>query len=250
MAKGNPKSSTYGQYCPLALAAELLCRRWTMLVVSRLLDGCTTFSEIHKGLPRISPSLLSRRLAELEHAGIAQRRKLRGSNRYQYLLTDAGRELNDIVDGMAIWGQRWSRDMNLHDLDPAFLAWSMHQRMNTAAMPPGRTVIQFEFSGTPTSFCRFWLITTDGKVDMCLKDPGFEPELLVSADVRLFIEAWRGIRDLRREIREGSIQVTGPRKLARALPDWLLLSGLAPHPRQAPGRESRLVTCAVRSAGT
>lgn len=240
MAKDDRKSSSYGQYCPLALAAELLCRRWTILVVSRLLDGCTGFNAIHQGIPRMSASLLSARLAELEHAGIITRRKQRGQHRYRYQLTSAGRELNAIVDRMAIWGQQWSRDMNIEDLDPAFVAWSMHQRMNTEAMPPGRTVIQFEFSGTATDFRRFWLVSTDGRVEMCLKNPGFETDLLVVADLRCFVETWRGFRDLRQEIRAARIKLLGPRALQKAFPDWLLLSALAPYQRQRVGRERRL----------
>lgn len=237
------KSSSYGQYCPLALAAEILCRRWTILIISRIIDGCTTFNEIHQGVPKISPSLLSTRLSELEHAGIVKRRKIKNENRYRYEPTEAARELADLIDGMAIWGQQWSRDMSMDDLDPAFLAWSMSLRMNTDAMPPGRTVVEFEFSGTPTEFRRFWLVNNDGEVDMCLKDPGYESNLLVRSDIRRFVEAWRGFRDLRLEIHSGKIRLTGPKKLTSSFPDWLLLSALAPYTRRTNGRESGLNGC-------
>ena len=236
------KSSTYGQYCPLALAAELLCRRWTILVISRLLDGCRTFNEIHRGIPRISPSLLSTRLSELEHAGIVRRRKLRKENRYRYEPTEAALDLTELIDKMAVWGQHWSRDMDMDDLDPAFLAWSMSLRMNTDAMPSGRTVVEFEFTGTPTEFRRFWLVNNDGKVDMCLKDPGYETNLRVRSDMRRFVEAWRGFRDMRQEIRNGEIRLTGPRQLVASFPDWLLLSALAPYRRRTRGRERKLYT--------
>ena len=228
----------YGQYCPLALASELLCRRWTVLVISRLLDGCTTFNEIHQGVPRISPSLLSTRLKELEHAGLLRRRKAGNRNRYE--LTEAGSSLDGIVDGMAVWGQHWARDMTLDDLDPAFLAWSMHLRLDGAAMPPGRTVLQFEFSGAPADCRRFWLVNTDGNVDMCLKHPGFDTDLLIDADLRAFVETWRGFRDLREELRASRIRLTGPRDLKKAFPDWLKMSALAPYERKADGRERRL----------
>ncbi len=240
MSKKGAKSSSYGQYCPLALATELLCRRWTILVVSRLIDGCTTFNEIHQGVPKISPSLLSTRLSELEHAGLVTRRKLRGESRYRYEPTEAARELTELIDGLAVWGQQWARDMKLDDLDPAFLAWSMSLRMNTDAMPTGRTVIEFEFTGTPAALRRFWLVNNDGKVDMCLKDPGFESDLYVESDLHLFVEAWRGFRDLRQEIRSGKIRLTGPRKLKASFADWLLLSALAPYRRRVNGRERRL----------
>ncbi len=237
----------YGQYCPLALATELLGRRWTVLVISRLLDGCSTFNEIHRGLPRVSPTLLSTRLSELEHAGIATRRKLPRQKGYSYHLTEAGRDLNDIVDRLAVWGQQWARDNDLDDLDPAFLAWSMHLRIDAAAMPPGRTVLEFEFSGTPSDLRRFWLVGNEGHVDMCLKHPGFETDLWIRSDLRIFVEAWRGFRDLAREIRAGRIRVTGATDLKRQFPSWLLLSSLAPFERKRQGREQRLARRAGRS---
>ncbi|MGB5775220.1 MAG: helix-turn-helix domain-containing protein [Sedimenticolaceae bacterium] len=240
MTKKTSKSMSYGQYCPLALASELLCRRWTVLVISRLLDGCRTFNQIHQGIPRISPSLLSTRLAELEHAGLVKRRKVPNENRYRYEPTEAALDLTELIDQMAIWGQHWARDMDMDDLDPAFLAWSMSLRMNTDAMPLGRTVVEFEFSGTPTGFRRFWLVNNGGKVDMCLKDPGFETDLHVRSDIRCFVEAWRGFRDLRQEIRTGKIRLSGPKHLVSSFPDWLLLSALAPYRRRVNGRERRL----------
>lgn len=221
----------YGQYCPLALAAELLCERWTMLVVSRLVDGCRRFNEIHRGVPRMSATLLTQRLEQLEHAGIVQRQRLPSGRGHEYLLTEAGRELDPIIMDLAIWGQRFARDMVSDDLDPAFLAWSMHTRLNTVAMPAGRTVMEFAFTGTPTEFRRFWLVHEGGAVDMCLKHPGFEVDIEVHANIRCFIEAWRGFRDLRHEIESGRIRVEGPTELRRAFPDWLSLSALAPYKR-------------------
>ncbi|MEO0425606.1 MAG: helix-turn-helix domain-containing protein [Pseudomonadota bacterium] len=228
-----PRTSEYGQYCPLALAAELLCRRWTLLVASRVLDGCRTFSEIHRGVPRISPTLLSTRLGELERAGIIRRVPIEGSRRVRYEPTEAGFELNDVIMGMAVWGQRWGREMVDDDLDPAFLAWSMSTRLDTSAMPAGRTVIEFEFSGCPHEYGRVWLIHENGKVDMCLKHPGFDTDVLVKADIRRFVETWRGFRDLREEIGAGHVVLQGSPAQTRALPDWLLLSSLAPHTRGA-----------------
>lgn len=238
---GNRKAlAGYGQYCPLALATELLCRRWTVLVVSRLLDGCTTYTQVRQGVPRISPSLLSRRLLELETAGIVRRRKLPGRDRHSYELTEAGKDLSSIVDQLAIWGQHWARDNELDDLDLEFLAWSMSLRIDTDAMPPGRTVMEFEFSGVPTEFKRFWLVNTDGKVDMCIKYPGIETDLLVKADLRRFVETWRGFRDIRSEIKSSHIRLTGSKQLRVAFPSWMKLSGLAPFERKNGGREQRI----------
>lgn len=238
MISGMPKG--YGQYCPLSLAAELLGRRWMILVVSRLLDGCRRFNEIHRGVPRMSPTLLSKRLSELERAGLVEKRSLEDERGGEYVLTPAGRELEPIIDGLAVWGQHWARDMTDDDLDPAFLVWSMHLRMDPEAMPPGRTVIELSFEGAPADVDRFWLVHQDGVVEMCLKDPELDVDLLVTSDLRRFVEAWRGFRDLRREIREGHVKLQGPPGLKKQFPSWLRLSGLAPYERRRPGREKRL----------
>lgn len=230
----------YGQYCPLALAAELIGQRWTLLVISRVVDGCSRFNEIHRGVPQMSPSLLSKRLSELEDTGILTSRSLVGSKGREYLPTEAGRALQPIIDELAVWGQHWARDMTPENLDPAFLVWSMHLRMNAAAMPAGRTVLEFEFTGAPKNCRRFWLVCDEGSLEMCLKDPGFDIDLTVNSDLRIFIEAWRGFRDLRAEIKTGRVSVHGPRELVRQFPDWLLLSSLASHKRLRPGREQRL----------
>lgn len=237
MNSGEKAYRGYGQYCPLALAAELLGRRWTILIVSRIIEGCATFSEIHAGVHKISPSLLSTRLGELEHAGLITREKVETKNGHRYLPTDAGRALEGIFEQLGVWGQQWARDMDLDDLDIGFLAWSIHLRLNSELMPSGRTVLMFEFSGAPTEFKRFWIVNTDGKIDMCLKHPGFDFDLLINADLRRFVEAWRGIRDLREEIRTQRIKLTGPRALQRAFPDWLQLSMFAHIKRMATGHE-------------
>jgi len=226
----------YGQYCPLALATELLAQRWTLLIVSRLLGGCDTFNAIHRGVPRVSPSLLSQRLDELRRAGLVE--KFNGSNgRTRYRLTPAGRDLSGIIESMAVWGQHWARDMVNDDLDPAFLAWSMHERINIELMPEGRTVLEFVFSNAPPEGRRFWLVHENGVVEMCLKHPGFESDLVVSSDLRSFVEAWRGIRDMRAEIRTGGVHLEGSAQLRREFPSWLQLHVLAGCPRKRDGSE-------------
>ena len=232
--------SAYGQYCPLALAAELLCERWTLLVLSRVIDGCTHFNAIHRGVPRISPTMLVKRLRQLEHAGLIRSMPARRGTPRSYALTPAGQELGPLIDDLALWGQRWARDMRADDLDPGFLAWSMHVSLDTARMPPGRTVVAFEFTGAPRDCRRFWLVNEDGKVDMCLNDPGYEIDVRVRSDLRRFVEAWRGIRDLRAEIAARRIEILAPPRLARQFPGWLRLSQLARHGRMRPGREFEL----------
>jgi DNA-binding HxlR family transcriptional regulator len=218
-----------------------LCERWTILIISRLIDGCSQFNAIHRGVPRISPAILTKRLRQLQEAGLVTSPPTPRGTPRTYLLTAAGRELSPLIDSLAVWGQHWARDMRPDDLDPGFLMWSMHTRLDTARMPPGRTVLGFEFTGAPRDCRRFWLVNENGKAEMCLKDPGFEVDVRVRSDLRQFIEAWRGIRDLRAEIRANRIELSGPPSLTRRFPDWLRLSGLAGYPRQRAGRELQLM---------
>lgn len=121
-------------------------------------------------------------------------------------------------------------------------------RLDKSKMPPGRTVIEFEFTGAHWDCHRFWLVNDHGEIQMCLKDPGYEVNLKVRSGLRLFIEAWRGIRDLRAEIEAGRIRLYGPLSLRRQLADWLLLSMLSPYPRKQAGREKRIHASKKRAA--
>jgi len=215
----------YGQFCPVALASEVLAERWTLLVIRELLAGARRFNQIRRGVPRLSGTLLKQRLATLEYAGIVTHSHAADGPHYE--LTRAGQALKPIVRSIGEWGQRWARDIDAGDLDPGWLVWSMHRRLNVAAMPPGRTVIEIEFVDAPAASRRFWLVHCDGAVDVCLKDPGFDPAVRVSTRVRTLAEVWRGLRSLRSEVRAGTVTLEGPTQYRRALPEWLLLSAYA-----------------------
>lgn len=188
----------------------------------------------------MSASLLSQRLQQLEEAGLVRRKRNGDGPGYSYHLTEAGEDLVPLVNGLAVWGQEWARDLTQADLDPGFLVWSMHLRLDTEKMPAGRTVLEFEFSGAPEDCSRFWIVNDDGDVDMCLTHPGFEVDLTIRSDLRLFVECWRGFRELRHEIRMGRIKLTGPAQLKRAFPGWVLLHATAGFERKRPGRERNL----------
>ena len=232
--------STYGQYCPISLAAEILGERWTILVVLGLADGFHQFSQLQRAMPRIPVSTLSARLKSLEAAGVVIRRRDAASQKHQYHLTPAGVELGELIFDLGRWGHRWGRDLATDDLDPEHLIWSMHMRMNTEIMPVGRTTIAFEFTDQPTSRRYFWIVADGGEVQACLKHPGFEEDLRVRATLRPFTYAWRGFVSLRDEIERGSVDILGPAKLAKAFPDWLLGSMLATEEGKRPGREQKL----------
>jgi len=218
----------FEQFCPVALASETLTQRWSLLIIRELLAGSSRFSDIRRGVPRISASLLKARLDMLEHAEIVERRRDRNRDIDEYHLTRAGRELKPVLTQIGEWGQRWARDISPEDLDPGWLVWNIHRRIDTNEMPPGRTVIQIEFADAPRNHRYFWLVHKGGDVEVCLKSPGFPVDLAVRTTVRVMAEVWRGIRNIRPEIRSGSIRLEGRASCRRAFPRWLLLSVYAP----------------------
>lgn len=218
--------SQFGQFCPIALASEVLTQKWMLLIVRELNAGATRFNEIRRGVPRISATLLKQRLDQLEHAGIVRRQFVKKSAD-EYLLTQAGRELKSVLAGIGEWGQRWAREIDDDDLDPGWLVWAMHRRLDVLAMPPGRTVLEIQFTDAPKDQRFFWLVCEDGKVDVCIKRPGFDIDLHVATSVRTLAKVWRGIRPIRPEITSGAIALTGRLALKRAFPKWLLFSVFA-----------------------
>jgi DNA-binding HxlR family transcriptional regulator len=198
-----------------------------LLIVRELLAGARRFNEIRRGVPRLSPTLLRQRLQSLEVAGVLQRQPLQQGRAGGYTLTAAGWALKPVVTTIGEWGQRWARDLRADDLDPGWLVWGMHRRLNIAAMPPGRTVIEIEFTDAPRGQSRFWLVHCAGEVQVCLKAPGYEITLHVAARVRALAEVWRGIRSLREALGAGAIRLSGAAQYRRALSQWLLLSPFA-----------------------
>src|SRR5512139_637519 len=152
--------STYHQFCPVAKAMELLDERWTMLVVRELVSGSEHFNELRRGLPRMSPALLSKRLHQLGRAGVVERRV--EGNDVRYVLTQAGQELRPVVEALGAWGVRWIGEMGDEDLDPKLLLWDMHRHIDETAVPDRRTVVQFHFSDLPRSAQHWWLVIDQG----------------------------------------------------------------------------------------
>lgn len=222
----------FGQFCPVALASEVLTQRWTLLILRELMAGSSRFNDIRRGVPKISASLLKTRLDTLEHADIVERQRHADRDIDEYFLTDAGKELKSVLTAIGTWGQRWARDIRPRDLDPGWLVWNIHRRLDSGEMPEGRTVIQIEFTDAPRNDRYFWLVHEEQRVDVCLKPPGFPVDITVRTTVRIMAEVWRGIRNLRQEIRSGRIELIGKTALRRAFPKWLLLSVYAPIRRQ------------------
>lgn len=224
----------YGQFCPVAVASEIFAQRWTPLILREMFAGATRFNDLMRGLPRISRTTLTQRLRALERAGIVYCTTPNGGEHARYLLTEAGAEMQGVILGLGAWGQRWTARFDAQNLDADFLMWNLRRRLATDRLPAPHTVVRFEFFGLPSGYRRgrvFWLLIDQREVDLCLKDPGFEIDLYVEADLTAFAQVWMGDLTMARALRERAVRLTGRRDLVRAFPGWLLLSKFADVPR-------------------
>jgi DNA-binding HxlR family transcriptional regulator len=221
---------SYKQFCPVAMAAEILCTRWTVVLLRELMAGSTRFNELRRGVPRMSPALLSQRLKELEAAGIIERQASDTEpGVFEYRLTDAGQELNPVVEAFGIWGQRWvATELSLQHLDASLLMWDMRRNLDTTPMPKARRVIQFRYPELPPAQRTWWLLVDPAAaVDLCSVDPGFDVDLYVSTDLRTMTAIWMGLDTVRDARRTERLMLTGDRQLISDMQAWLGLSPFA-----------------------
>ena len=213
--------TVYGQFCPVAKASELLGERWMILILRELLLGSHRYSEFQRALSRISPSLLTKRLKQLESAGIIIRKTQQGRKGHDYYLTPAGKELAPIVEHLATWGMRWARgQLNDDELDVEFLMWDIQRRFDTDRLPDGETVFCFIFNDL-TSFKNWWLVVKDGEVDVCTENPGKDVDLYVSTSLRNLVEIWQGDIEIKAAQQQKLIKTQGNKQLTKTMPDWL-----------------------------
>jgi DNA-binding HxlR family transcriptional regulator len=212
----------------VAKAAEIVAERWTPLVLRELIAGSRRFNELRRGVPLMSSALLSRRLKELEDAGIVERRAVEGK-KTEYHLSEAGRELRPIIEALGVWGARWTRSrLSGEDYDASLLMWDIRRNIDVEQLPAERrTVIEFNLHGAKPAFRRWWLVVEGGEVDLCLKDPGYEVKLYISADVRALVEVWMGRQSMGEAARAGGFMVEGPRTLVSRFRKSLRLSTFA-----------------------
>lgn len=218
----------YKQFCPVAMAAELLCTRWTMVLLRELVAGSTRFNDLRRGVPKMSPTLLSRRLKELEAAGVIERRPLKSEKGvFEYRMTASGKDLRPVVEAMGFWGQKWvEARLSLKNLDPSLLMWDMRRNLNPSPLPDGRTVIQFLYRELPVSKRSWWLVVeSHGGVDLCWSDPGFDVDLYVSTDLRTMTAIWMGLTTVEKE--SAKVALTGNHEIASRMQTWLGLSPFA-----------------------
>jgi DNA-binding HxlR family transcriptional regulator len=220
-------TGSYKQFCPVAMAAEILGTRWTLVLLRELVAGSTRFNELRRGVPRMSPALLSKRLKDLEAAGIVTRRRVESDpDLFEYRLTEAGKELSPVIEAVGAWGQRWiETEASLKNLDPTLLMWDMRRNIGPFPAPRCRNTIQVIFTDLKEPRRNWWLIVApDQEADLCSVDPGFDIDLYLSTDLRTMTEIWMGYTTIGRAKEQGRLLLTGNKELEAHLGTWLRLS--------------------------
>lgn len=223
-------SDGYNQFCPVAKACELLEPRWTLLLLCEMWSGSRRFNEIRRGVPGMSPTLMSKRLREMEERGLISRKENRSSGEITYTPTAIADELEPIVHALGEWAHRnVDAEVTLENLDARLLMWNMRRKIDARALPAARrSVIEFTYPELPKELQRYWLISKPGMpVDLCSVDPGYDVDLFVSADLKAMTSAWMGLSSLKSEISRGAISLLGDAGIASSIDTWLVRSSYA-----------------------
>lgn len=216
---------SYGQFCPVAKASELFCERWTPLIVRDLAAGATRFSELQRGVPLMSPTLLSKRLKQLQAEGVVETRPAARGRGKTYHLTASGREFVPLVAALGTWGQRWSRRQLVEgEIDLGLLIWALERSVDATAFGRAQSVVQVEFNDQPKGKRLWWFVNRDGTCELCLEDPGFEVDLYLTATLPDMIYIVRGDLPLTRALSTGRLEAHGSTRARKALRAWLNLA--------------------------
>jgi len=226
---------SYGQFCPVAKAAELFCERWTPLILRDLASGASRFSELQRGVPLMSPTLLSRRLKQFEAEGVIERRRSGSGKTWTYHLTAAGAEFVPLVEGLGVWGQRWSRrQLAENEIDLGLLLWSLERSVKADAFGTKQAVVRLQFSDQPSGKDLWWFVNNDGQCELCLEDPGFETTLYLACTLPDMIRIIRGDLPLTRALDTDRLEAIGAARARKRLAAWLNLSPLSSIESQRP----------------
>ena len=221
----NP-SKSYSQFCPVARAADIVASRWTPILLRELLAGNTKFNDLRIGMAKMSPSLLSKRLQELEDAGIIRKQKLKSGKGFEYIVTDIGRELTPFVMALGVWGQKYViKELGKHELDPGLLMWDIHRRIDVSQFPEkGTFVAEFHLSDAPVARRTWWVMIKDRKAELCMQSPGVAVDFEVESCVRTLTNVWRGALGIDTARKQNELHLKGETKYVRSFNKWFMLS--------------------------
>jgi DNA-binding HxlR family transcriptional regulator len=223
---------TYSQFCPVAKAAEVFGDRWSPIIIRELCFGTRSFGQLLDAAPLISRTVLAQRLRELAQAGVIYIETKHQGRGHLYRLTPAGEDFRPIIELLSIWGQRWGQGLiGPDDLDPGMLVWGMRRQIDPAEIPAQGFVVRFDFRGIPKS-CHspryWWLVLRPDDIEVCLKAPARDVDVVIAADLMTFTKVWLGYAGLAASLESGRIGLHGS---ARAIATTRRLLALPDEPK-------------------
>lgn len=231
---------TYGQYCPLAMSAEFLCNRWTLLLFRELLFGSTNFNDLSRGVPRMSRTLLSNRLKELCAIGLITRHEKRSTGHVDYLLTPAGKALEPVVFSMALWGQEWLEiEPSVENVDVNFLMWDIRRNVKQHPILPDPFIVHFFLTDMPENKSEHWLVFEANDVDLCHVDRNFAVDVDIQVSAQKLTKIWMGWEEFDDAIKDHSLKLIGPEKYTTLATQWLGNSSVAHLKKRSPNLRVR-----------
>ena len=211
----------YGQFCPIAKASEIIGEKWTILIVREILMGGVRFSDLQRGLGTISPTLLTRRLTDLEARGMIIRKKIQGRRGYEYFPTESCKELKPILLSLGDWGMRWARtNLVTKDYDVELLMLYLQRSILPENLPGAETVIRFAFTDM-TQKANWWIVIRNRDVDICDQDPGKDVDVFFTTTVRTMVDIWTNCTTYRKAVASDKLSIIGPSGLTNNVTAWM-----------------------------
>lgn len=212
----------YKQFCPVAKAMDMLGEKWTVLIVREFFVGATRFNQIQRGLPTISPTLLTRRLATMEQEGLIYKKRIPGQRGHEYFPTQACEELFPVIKQIGVWGMRWARyQMSDEEFDLELLMTYLERSIRPGKLIGRETVIRFNFNDVE-EYPSWWIVVSGDDIDVCVHDPGKEVDVYFNVSVKVMCLLWMGDISYRKAIADGELNLVGPTALTRQVEDWLV----------------------------
>jgi len=223
------------------MAAEILEPRWTMLVLCEMWSGSTRFNDIKRGVPGMSPGLLSKRLKDMEAKGLVRRNKNVAGGHHEYHTTAMADELEPLVQQLGEWAHRnVDSEVSLEKLDARLLMWNIRRKIDRLELPVPKCVIQFTLNDPPADASNYWLIVKPGvETDLCYAHPNFDIDLFVVCQLRALTSAWMGYTSFEHQIEAENITLIGHERMARTLTKWLRRSSFAETPTPNPNLRAK-----------
>lgn len=245
-------SKPYGMICPITRACDVLEPRWTIPILTALWGGETRFNDLRRAIGSISPTLLSRRLKELEEKGLVERVEDCATGTVDYIRTPMAIALQPALNALAEWAQQQlEADFALCTATASKLMWKVRKLIDAGELPRRRVVLQFHFN-EDIEYDTYWaLIQPDAPVEICSSIPGFEVDLFIETTAMSLLGILLGRTTLAREQELGELFLSGDALLARTMDRWLMISDYAHfdgiQPLQDVGRSVSI--CSARHGG-